>query len=357
MKPRTTVWSLDDHSKGKHEVLSYYLEAWFPILGSRHPRVTFVDGFAGPGRYQGGEPGSPVIALEAFRRHLARVPDWKGEGVFLFIEADKKRALHLVDVVEALGPPASCRYRVIQSEFADAVDETMAELPAGRPAFVMLDPFGVSGVPMSLVARLLQTGKTEVFASFMYEHINRFGSTPEFDKRVTERYGTDSWKAGVDLAGGAQKREFFFDLYEQQLRGAGASQVVRFDLFRHGHLVYALFFASKYWKGADVMKQAIWKVAPLGDFQYHAARSGQMRLLDIAASDRQKVLRDRFRNKGWVTIDAIEEFFGSDKTDYPTTQLKTDTLVPMEEAGLIEIDPTSRKRRLKYPAGTRIRFP
>lgn len=358
MKPKTKLWPLDPHTRGKHEVLGYYLEAWFSILGSKHSRVAFIDGFAGPGRYEGGELGSPLIALGAFKRHLARMPQWKGEGVFLFIEADKERADHLAGEIEALKPLANCHCKIIHSRFADAMPEALAELPAGRPAFVMLDPFGVSGVPMSLVARLLQTGKAEIYASFMYEHINRFKSTPEFDGPVTERYGTDRWKAGVDLPSG-QKKAFFFDLYEEQLRSAGATQVVRFDLFREGHLVYALFFASKYWKGADVMKQAIWKVAPLGDFQYHASRSGQMRLLDIAASERQKVLQDHFRGKGWVAVEAIEEFIGSDQTDYTTTQLRKMTLEPLEKAGAIEVDPASCKRltkRLTYPPRTRIRF-
>jgi three-Cys-motif partner protein len=88
--PRDTVWPLEDHTRGKHEVLREYLKAWLPILGTTHGRVVFFDGFAGPGEYTGGEPGSPVIAIEAFTQHVAR--ERMRDVRFLFIEARPDRA-------------------------------------------------------------------------------------------------------------------------------------------------------------------------------------------------------------------------------------------------------------------------
>ena len=36
-----------------------------PILSrGSFPEILYIDGFAGPGEYEGGEPGSPIIALE-----------------------------------------------------------------------------------------------------------------------------------------------------------------------------------------------------------------------------------------------------------------------------------------------------
>lgn len=42
-------WELELHTKTKHEILRYFLEAWFPILRRRSGRVLFIDGFASPG--------------------------------------------------------------------------------------------------------------------------------------------------------------------------------------------------------------------------------------------------------------------------------------------------------------------
>ncbi len=65
----STRWKLEPHTAAKHEILRQYLNAWFPILGSQHERVVFLDGFAGPGIYEDGEPGSPIIALRTLLEH------------------------------------------------------------------------------------------------------------------------------------------------------------------------------------------------------------------------------------------------------------------------------------------------
>src|ERR1700678_3953596 len=80
--PETTIWQIEPHTAAKHIILRKYLDAWFPILAAYNSRVVYVDGFSGPGRYTGGEPGSPVIALESALTHRANL---RGELVFLFI--------------------------------------------------------------------------------------------------------------------------------------------------------------------------------------------------------------------------------------------------------------------------------
>lgn len=355
MSPKEIVWKLAPHTRGKHEVLRHYLAAWFPILGSFAGRVVFIDGFAGPGEYAGGEPGSPLIALDAFRQ---RASNLKGEAVFLFIEKDRDTAKHLDELVKRQQRPPNCKVEVETSEFEKKMTAELDAMPRGTrlaPAFVMLDPFGISGAPMTLVARLLASGRAEIYLSFMYEFIDRFKSTPEFEKSLAELYGTEEWRNGLALEGEA-KKDFFFSLYDAQLRKAGAKHVVRFDLYEGGRLVYAIFFATKHWKGADVMKHAIWKVAPFGDFAFRGAHYGQLTLETVDYTRFRKPLQERFRNKGWVTIEDVEEFVGSDQTDFHTGQLKKPVLVPMEKEKLIEVDPKTRKKRHTYPAGTKLRF-
>jgi len=63
--PEDTIWPIEPHTSAKHQILRKYLDAWLPILGRHNSRIVYIDGFAGPGEYSGGEPGSPIIALEA----------------------------------------------------------------------------------------------------------------------------------------------------------------------------------------------------------------------------------------------------------------------------------------------------
>lgn len=70
--PTDVLWECRPHTRAKHTILRSYLDAWLPILGTTFPVVHLVDGFAGPGRYTGGEMGSPLIMLDAFLGHTAR---------------------------------------------------------------------------------------------------------------------------------------------------------------------------------------------------------------------------------------------------------------------------------------------
>ncbi|CAM5635483.1 hypothetical protein STENM223S_06654 [Streptomyces tendae] len=54
------LWPLEPATAAKHRLYQRYLDAWWPILlqtsqrtGYSRPRVTLLDAFAGPGRYEG----------------------------------------------------------------------------------------------------------------------------------------------------------------------------------------------------------------------------------------------------------------------------------------------------------------
>ncbi|TDQ05457.1 three-Cys-motif partner protein TcmP [Labedaea rhizosphaerae] len=70
------LWPLEPATAAKHRLYRRYLNAWWPIMlqqsGSRQgwDRVTYVDAFAGPGRYEGGEEGSPVFVLNLLLQML-----------------------------------------------------------------------------------------------------------------------------------------------------------------------------------------------------------------------------------------------------------------------------------------------
>src|SRR5580704_5033889 len=82
--PRQTIWPLEPHTRAKHEILKRYLQAWMVILSQgRFPEILYIDGFAGPGEYSGGEVGSPIIALDTA---LAFRPPLTSQVHFLFVE-------------------------------------------------------------------------------------------------------------------------------------------------------------------------------------------------------------------------------------------------------------------------------
>ena len=90
------------HTAAKHQILRKYLGAWFPKLAWTG-RVVFIDGFAGPGEYSGGEPGSPLIALDVASKHKGDLS--KCDMIFIFVEKDEARFAHLSALLEETALP------------------------------------------------------------------------------------------------------------------------------------------------------------------------------------------------------------------------------------------------------------
>lgn len=360
MATNKTLWDLEPHTKGKHLVLRAYLDAWLPILGSAHSRVLFIDGFAGPGEYSGGEEGSPQIAMRALVDHSAAI---KTSVVYFFIEKDEARAKHLESVVDSWKGkvPASTSVNVVTGTFDDTMKVILDYLDEQKkqlaPALVMVDPFGVAGTPMSVVSRLLQNPRCEIYFSLMYEFLNRFRSSEEFEPHLDEMFGCKDWRDLKDIEDGEARRAALYKLYSDQLRKAGAKHVIHFDIFDGNRLKYSIFFASRHEIGADRMKAAIWKAAPDGDFAFRGSRTPELALMaspDFGPLKQQ--LQAKFGDGKWHSISEVIKFVQSDETDYHSGQLKQKTLKPMEADGLLEADPATRRNRGTYPDGCRVKF-
>lgn len=361
--PNPTLWPLEPHTLGKHKVLRGYLDAWFPILGKWNGRILFIDGFAGPGEYQGGEKGSPQIALEALLRHQA-LDKISAEVGYIFIEKEDERADHLEALVGPMRAslPPNCWIEVTHGLFdetmTDVLDEVDAQAASLAPAFVMVDPFGVSETPMSVIERILQNQQSEVYISFMYDWINRFKETPEFEPHLDELFGTEQWREGIDIEDPELRKLFFYQLYEEQVRLAGANQVIHFELYEGARLVYAIFFGSHHELGSDRMKQSIWRVAPWGDFAFRPGPASQMKL-DLSKPDLkplQNAIADQFQGRRWITIEEVMKFVMSDRTPFHSNQVKKGALIPLEVDKRLEVRESTRKRKRTYPDGTILRI-
>jgi three-Cys-motif partner protein len=111
-----TVWDAEPHTLVKHAILRRYLQAWLAILtqqASALPKagreILFVDGFAGPGEYQGGEPGSPVIALKTAIEHSR---DFPVPVRMIFVEDRPDRFEHLKSVIAPYLEKAAASNRI-----------------------------------------------------------------------------------------------------------------------------------------------------------------------------------------------------------------------------------------------------
>lgn len=359
--PSETVWEMQEQTVAKHLVLQAYLNGWLPILGRWNDRLLFVDGFAGPGQYEAGEPGSPLIALDCIRRHKEQgeriLRDV--EVVLLFIEDKVARAKHLESLLKQERLPSHTSYNVWQGTFQDHmndlldyIDKQSAEL---APAFVMIDPFGVKGSPMKLIERILRNDKCECMISFMYEPIRRFRQHPGFKLNLDELYGTEEWQRSDEMNDEEARKLYLHDLYKTQLKAHGAEHVVSFELWNRSKYVYTIYFASGSLKGCDLMKQSIWKVDPTGGYKPRWYTGRQQMLFDTSTEPLVEQLRDRFGHRP-TPIEDIEAFVMSDETIYHKGHLRRKTLGPLEKEGRISVSRPLGARGFTNGKGIKVRF-
>lgn len=356
-----TLWDMDEQTLGKHFVLKEYLNGWFPILGRWNSRIVFIDGFAGPGQYRSGEPGSPIIALNAIDQHSGSANLQGTEVVCIFIEESKDRADYLRSLVSQRVSSDIVKTSVLDGTFSDHMTEMLDYIDEQNlrlaPAFVMVDPFGVKGNSMALIERILANKKSECFISFMYEPIRRFHSQPEFEPHLTELFGTEDWKQCLTMAESGEKKRFLHDLFRSSLKRRGAKYVIPFELWRGGRHVYTLYFATNHEKGCDLMKQAIWKVVPDGSFEFrgHNRLQGVLFGPEASTAPLSSQLREKFGGIS-IPIEAIEQFVMTDETVFHTGHLRRRTLQPMERDGRVEVHRPSGARGFSNRKGITVRF-
>lgn len=140
------TWSIPPHTQAKHEILRYYLGAWFPILVTTQHRLLYIDGFVGPGEHKGREDGSPIIALKVAKDHkLSDKLQRPGtELVFFFIELDEARFQNLERKLAELQLPSNFRVGKYCDSFENAFGNALAEIEEQSkhlaPSFVFIDP-------------------------------------------------------------------------------------------------------------------------------------------------------------------------------------------------------------------------
>jgi len=354
MQPKTTIWELEAHTAAKHEILRRYVQAWAPILSQGNfPRLVFVDGFAGPGRYSKGEEGSPVIAVNAVIEQPRPI---KAKVDFHFIELDKRRSDHLATEIVALNLPPNVTIKIhggrsFQDAFPEVWDSYAPKSGRSRPpTFVFIDPFGFK-IPFAYVAEVLRAQSCEVLITFMFEEINRFLSQGQQPDNFDELFGCPDWREGINIKLPSERVKFLHDLYQRQLTQAAGADFVRSFAMRNERdtMDYFLFFATKNELGLRKIKEAMWRVDESGTYTFSDSTDPGQYVLFSAEPDRQLLTRliiDKFAGAETTPIE-IEDFVVR-HTPYRETHYRK-VLQALEKDGkIVPVNPSAKRRPGTY---------
>ena len=277
-------------SKRKDVILGYYLAAYLAKVRRLGRPVLLVDGFAGPGRYGDGEPGSPMVIC---RRAAAAVNRSAEPPVHVWCVERQP------ELVEQLKQNVRFSFAEVKvGEFSAHIEE-IRYLARTHTVFLYVDPYTASDIDwneLDGVAKQIQqaNASVELLMNFNTPSFVRWGlaalkrQTPDADndtedgeeedaaveppghERLTRVVGGTWWS---DVIG--QNRSFA-DLVSEVATKIGDGLRKRYSevcwvpiKHRLGHTVpkYHMFFGSRHPDALELMNDAMIKARGHSDFQ------------------------------------------------------------------------------------------
>lgn len=357
-----TIWPADPHTLAKHKILEGYLSAWMPILANGKKGILFIDGFAGPGEYDGGQDGSPILALKTALRNA---PRFNSTVYFLFVENRDDRFQHLTSVLSRYSPQISGSPKInvlpprcgeCSDVLRELLDGAKAKKKRHGPWLAFLDQFGYSQVPMSLIAEIMGGESCEVLTYLEFRKLGQFITDQTKWPSITAAFGGEEWKTAIPLRGQARERAIA-EAYVRALRQrAGATYVWHFAMKgANNALIYWLFFCTKSDRGLEEMKKAMLRVDDSGSFVFSdAANPDQLSLMSAGLAD------------GWLPGHLERQFRGQTVTvadvrqhvlvDTPLVSFKK-ALAELERNNAVTVvNPPKTRRKGTFPDDVKLRL-
>lgn len=357
--PDAKIWPVEPHTLAKHQILKRYLQRWMPIIGNSFGRMMYFDGFSGPGIYSGGEPGSPIVAVQVAQTLKQPFPDVR----LVFSEERLDRKQELESQLRRTGVPSCCTVDAIHSTFEAAAERLLSIYTEATqpPTFTLVDPFGFSGIPFRIVQALMSRRSSECLITFMVESMNRWIKEELVQQHIIDVFGTDKVLTIADEPGGDRVKALL-KLYLEQL--SGIAKFCRYFEMRNcdNRVLYYLFFISNNSLGFVKMKEAMWEVDKTGCFQFSDATNPDQEILFTVEHTWLPVLKnqieDEFQERKRVNIDAIKSFV-DEKTMFIDKHMKAAMRILEDESRIspypVKTDGKPRKKK-SFPDGVIVDF-
>ncbi len=372
MPSQPVTWPREDHTKAKHDLLRAFFVKWVSIHSGYFAQaggglVRIYDGFAGPGVYDGGEPGSPCILLDELLDNPNLVDRWSAVRYeFSFVESDVRRAQRLGGILRELERARrtagswteQIRWSVTHGRYEEHVPKPVAD--RNSALFLFLDPFGYSHAPMTLTTQLVQQPKSDTLIFLPLSFVHRFADREGQDEALDRFFGTPAWR---EVPNGPGRPQALLTLFQQQLQAAGLTYTLPFCLKPPDRRnEYWIVGASGHLSGFASIKEGYWTVDPIDGSRFAASQpsgAGQGALfgeLPQAGPNTAPLLAHLRTSFGdnWFTVD--EAIALTRRSRFLDSHLKDRTLAPAEKEGVLIVDRSAGGRRFKEGRATKMRF-
>jgi len=136
-------------SKIKDEVVSGYLKPYCAKLLTAHKPLKIVDCFAGRGKFEDGNDGSPIMIAKVIKEILNSKESYSNKNIEACFIEEKYHS----DLKTNLLP--YCNYKVIDGKFEDNISKIIEKNQESEVnLFLYIDPYGIKSLSFKVFEEL-----------------------------------------------------------------------------------------------------------------------------------------------------------------------------------------------------------
>ncbi|GAB7140623.1 hypothetical protein RsTz2092_05730 [Deferribacterales bacterium RsTz2092] len=242
-----------EHSQLKVKLYESYLRRYLLILGQvKHvKKIAIYEPFAGPGKHDNGEDGSPLVAWKIINETKCHSSIQKSNpNIQLELWLNDENKDYTDELKGLLNPPEKHNIH-IHNWTANEFCERLLHAPTNGDTHKLwfIDPFGYTQIDYSVIDNLLSQPHTECFLFVPLSHINRFINSAT--KQSDPAHKFLQWRG---ITNNIDSIESFAECVEKSFRGVNR-YCYKFEL-KHNQNRYYLYFITSHIFGAQKFLEA-----------------------------------------------------------------------------------------------------
>ena len=278
----------------KAEMVSGYFTAWARVMANnaiRYPstwpdRFSYVDLFAGRGRY---EDGSPCTAAMVLKRAID-VPAIRERVSILLNDVDPTAVAELRKTVASTPGLDLLRDRPRVTNLRVDAELTRQLQRPMVPTLFFLDPWGYKGLSFDLVSAAIKDRGSECILFFNFNRVNMHLANSATQQSLADLFGEerlDALRPSLRNTTGTERENIVMNAAEDALRETGGTHIRGFRFMdRAGSKTshYVIHVAKDY-AAYDIMRNIMAgksssTVGGLASYSFDPTKDGQLSLFD-----------------------------------------------------------------------------
>lgn len=346
-----------EQSQVKSLIVSKYFWAWAKVIIAtakkykRTPKISYIDLFAGPGRYKDGTKSTPIMILEK----AVQDEDLKNSLVTIFNDMNNEYSDSLKSAIDEISGIKELKFQPkIYNEEIDQEVVKQFEDSKLIPTLFFVDPWGYKGLSLQLINSVLKDWGCDCIFFFNYNRINMGLSNEIVKKHIDSLFGeqrAEILRKKIEELNSDQRELLIIEELTQALLEMGANYALPF-VFKNEkgtRTSHHLIFVSKDFKGYEIMKEIMAKESSCADqevasFGYNPADINTPLLFELSRplDDLSKMLLEEYDGKEMT----MNEIYLSHNVGKPYIEKNYKSVLrKLEAEGQIAAIPPANERR------------